>query len=464
MIRRASALLACVALGLATVVCAATPVPDERVAAYQDFRHAFDAADYTTALPLATRVVELTRNQFGGESRELVNPLTNLGTTYYRMRDFGMALDTYREALTILDNQGNAADEQLVRPLHGMGAALRGLKRDEEAITPFKRAVEIVRNREGLYSPAQLPLLKQLIACYSSAGQPQEAGREQQYALNVAESAYGKNDLRLLDALQDYALWNEAVGQYTAARLVYVRAVQIADDALGSTNLKAVPGLRGIARTYRLAFVNGESEEAAATATSTMQDSLNANLLSRATSAPSSDGERALRDALQRLSAAKEPQPRLRGEVLTDLGDWYLTAGVASRAMGAYREAWHAMGEKDAQESLGTPFAVVYRPPVIATSRKQADPDQYDEQEIRLQLTIAADGNVRGATVANPVAEHEAAERAVVAAAKRALWRPAFRDGEPVAASDVSFSEHVYIRKPAEKKPDDRKPAEKKAS
>src|SRR5689334_9678515 len=209
---------------------AAEAPPDERIAAYQEFRHAFDASEYAMALPLAQRVVELTRSQYGNEAQQLVNPLTNLGTAYYRLRNFGMALDTYREALTLLDSQGNATNEKLIRPLHGLGASLRALQRDSEAIVPFRRGVEIIRNREGLFAPGQLPLLKELIACYMSGGQYTDAGREQQYAFNVAETSFGKNDLRLLEPLDEYARWNEAVGQYSAARLLHARAVVIADD------------------------------------------------------------------------------------------------------------------------------------------------------------------------------------------------------------------------------------------
>src|SRR5689334_11036403 len=125
----------CMALVLlAGAALGAEAPPDERIAAYQEFRHAFDAGEYSAALPLAQRVVELTRSQYGNEAQQLANPLTNLGTTYYRLRNFGMALDSYREALTLLDLQGNATNERLIRPLHGMGAALRGLQRDSEAI------------------------------------------------------------------------------------------------------------------------------------------------------------------------------------------------------------------------------------------------------------------------------------------------------------------------------------------
>lgn len=428
--------------------CAEVP-PDERAAAYQEFRRSFDAGEFVVALPAAVRVVDLTRNQFGKDAPQLANPLTNLGTTYYRLKRFGEALDNYREALTLLDLAGNATDERLVRPLHGMGAALRGLARDAEAITPFKRAIEILRNRDGLYTAAQLPLLKELVACHTAAGQMADANRDQQYAFTVAETAFGKDDLRMLGPLDDYAQWQEIAGQFSAARVLHARAVQLADAKLGDRNIAAVPGLRGIARTYRLAYLFGETEESAQSA-STLQDQLAPSMLTRVVNTPSSEGERALRNALDRLNASSEAKAAQRADVLIDLGDWYLIAGLAPRALASYRDAWQVLGA-DAKARLGAPQMLVYRPPAMAVSRRGYSTDTHEEQEVRLHLAVQPTGEIREAIVMNSAPEREATERAVIAAVKRGLWRPGLDEANPVAVSDVEFVERVFVRRPKDK-------------
>ena len=48
-------------LAVAVPVMTAEQTADERVATYRQFRSAFDAGNFTTALPLAAQVVELTR-------------------------------------------------------------------------------------------------------------------------------------------------------------------------------------------------------------------------------------------------------------------------------------------------------------------------------------------------------------------------------------------------------------------
>src|SRR5215471_6585785 len=60
----------------------------DRVQVYHDFRAAFDARRYQDALPLAEKLVSMTQEQYGATDRALVNPLSNLGTTQYRLKDY----------------------------------------------------------------------------------------------------------------------------------------------------------------------------------------------------------------------------------------------------------------------------------------------------------------------------------------------------------------------------------------
>ncbi len=435
---------AIVAQPLSTAGAAGTP--DERAAAYREFREAFDRGDYKTALPAADRVVEMTRSQFDDDAPEIASALTNLATTYYRMKSYGDALDNYRAAIDVLELQGNTSDPRLVRPLHGLGSALIALQRQEEAIIPLKRAVDIVRARSGLHAEEQLAPLKTLIAAYADTGLTTEAGREQDYAFSVAEQVYGKSDPRMLGPIDDLALWYEKTGRYTAARLLHTRAVQIADLA-NEGGIEAVPGLRGIARCFRLSYSYGESQESMQFAVNTMGDVRTGGQVAQAIDAPSSDGERALRSALSRLGNAPE-RAALRGAVLVDLGDWYLTASMKSRALENWRSAWKELAAAGDTSRLRQPTAVIYLPPPIAVSQHQRDPDENTEEVVKIQLAIDATGDVRDATVANPAPAREAAEKAVMAAVRRSAWRPAFRNGEPIAVNDYVFEEKVYVKPP----------------
>jgi tetratricopeptide (TPR) repeat protein len=444
--RASAVLLATLAIALPVATAGAAGTPDDRVVAYQEFRGAFDKGDYPTALTAAARVVEMTKSQFGADAQELANPLTNLATTYYRMREYGQALDGYRAAITILETQNDATDPRLVRPLHGMGSALQGMNRQDEALLPLKRGLDILRNRDGLHAVTQLPVLKTLITGYVATGRMADAGREQEYAYTVAEMSYGKQDQRMLGPIDDLARWYEETGRYAGARLLHMRAVQIADTA-HPNGVEAIPGLRGVARSFRLAAIYGESQDSISAAALAYPDLYNGGPVNPALIAPSTNGELALRSALSRL-AGMPAQAAQRGAILVDLGDWYLTANKLSRAQETWREAWKELEAANDTSLLDKPVAVTYVAPAMAVSRHQRDPAEHSEQRVQIRLAIDANGRVRDATVANPAADREAVEKSVMSAARLAAWRPAFRAGAPVAVDDHLFTELVYVKLP----------------
>jgi hypothetical protein len=158
--------------------------------------------------------------------------------------------------------------------------------------------------------------------------------------------------------------------------------------------------------------------------------------------APSTEGERALRNAVQRLGTGAD-NAKVRGEVLVDLGDWYRTADKEARAVETWRLAWKQLAAANDTALLARPHLVVYRKPAVALARHDED---YSGQDVELHLAIDADGDLREATVANPAPEREAAERSVISAVRRGTWRPAFADGEPVAMNDYLFRERVYVK------------------
>ncbi len=444
--RTPARLLAALACLIPLWSTAADAPGDERTAVYNQYRTAFDARNYQEALPLAVRVVELTTSQYGAEAPELANPMTNLATTLYRLGQHGEAIDNYRRALTVLDLNGNATDPRLVAPLHGLGVTLRAMDRHDEAIVPLKRAVDIIRNREGLHAAAQLPVLQALIDCYEKTWRLEDAGREHQFAFNIAEQAYGSEDRRMIGPLLELADWQEQTGRYTAARVLYMRAVQIADRAQPGS-VDAVDALRGIARTFRLAYLNGESQDAVMATQTDLPPSL-AQMQMAGMAAPSGEGERALRNALERLGPAGDDAAAQRGEILLELGDWYRVANAGQRAMNTWMQAWAELAKAGDTAAMEEPAPIVYRKPSQAASLRPQDPQQYVVEDVQLRVSVAADGDVRDATVVNPAARRESVERSLLAAVRRATWRPAFAGGMPVTTTDFQFSEAMYVRLP----------------
>ncbi|MBX5459560.1 MAG: tetratricopeptide repeat protein [Steroidobacteraceae bacterium] len=414
---------------------------EERQAVYREFRQLFDTRRYEEALPVADRLVKMTIEQYGENDRALANPLTNRGTVYYRIKNYEAAEKDYQRSLEILEATGGATDRQLLRPLHGLGAAHFAEAEYVDASVALKRAVDLSRNLDGLFNAGQLQILDPLISSYIALNLMNEAEKEQQYALRVAETAYGKNDVRMLKPLDRYGRWLEQIGRYTTARLMYARALTIAEKSGGRGTTLAVDPLLGIARSYRLEFVNGAEE--VPTAPDPFVD--NDMPISSEGQRLNPDGERALRLALNALEGATPVDQKKRGQTLVELGDWYMSAGALTKGLDTYREAWKALSEANAVELLQMPRLLAYRPPPTSARRSRLGPDESEERYVELRYTVTRDGRTSDVQTVSADAS-ESAQKAVVSAMKKARYAPRFVNGEPVDTPNVTWREIILVK------------------
>lgn len=442
----AALLLYCAAAAAGSQPSTSAPAatPDERVAVYREFRSAFDARDYAAARAAAEKLVALTEARFGAESRELVNPLSNLGAVHYRLADYPAAETAFARAVRIIDGQMAGADRALIRPLQGLGETYLATRQYAESAIALKRAIDLMRNLDGLFTVDQLETLDSLIEAYIALDRLQDAEKESQYAFRVAESAWGRDDLRLLDPLDRLARWYEFVGRYTMARGLHARALQLAETRSGSGSVLTVKPLRGLARTYYLEFLYGAEETDAAGS-----DPLAPPPTQNATGRLNPDGERALRMALAALSRQRPPDPAERTATLIELGDWYLIGGATSRAHEAYRQGWAQSADAgpEARAPLTAPRRLAYRPPSIAVSRASPSrPEEYEERFVELRFTVGVDGRVSAVETAATDAP-PAAERAVAFAVRKARYAPRLENGEPVETTGVLLRERVLVKR-----------------
>lgn len=446
--RRSSSLVALVALSVSALAPIGWSDDDElRWNAHQRFLTAIAANDTTAAMEHAAETLRLSEERFGVKDRQLVNPLTNLGTAYFRHGDLTRAEALYTRAITLIEGQVAGADRLLIRPLHGLGETLLASDRAEEAIVPLKRAVDLSRNLDGLFNLAQLEYLDALIDAYVATNRTAEADREQQYAFRVAESEYGRNDLRLLDPIDRFARWFESVGRYSTARGLHARALQLTERLAADNLLLAVPALRGLARTWSLEYLYGPEVEARPGAEIT--DGSDAPSLLQTNARLSADGERALRNAIDILRRAGT-QPLVLADTWLQLGDWYLLAGNQDRLNAAYAEAWNARAaiSAEALTIYSAPRLVFYRPPPAASSRfKPGNIDEYELKTVELRLRVGRDGRVLDAAVERSDAT-DAINRSTLFAARRARYAPRLEDGKTVETEAVPLVEMLWVKIP----------------
>ncbi len=433
------------AAAIAVVLLLPTPalaVTDaDRLAVYKEFRTHFDARQYEAARPLAEKLVQLTEEQYGPEELPLATPLTNLATVNYKLGNFPAAIENYQRSLRILQSKSTLADKAQIPPLHGLGVSFMGAHDPQSAVVALKRAADLSRNTDGLFNIGQVEFIDVLIDAYAASGRWAEAEKESLYAMRVEEAAYGRSSIKLLDRLDKLARWYENDRRYTSERNVYDRALAILSRGAPATDLRRVGPLRGIARSYRLELFYGV--EGADTGGTFNSGSLGAPVFNEGTQ--QRRGESTLTTALEIIDSNTPVNLQLRGEVLTDLGDWYLVTNALRRAYDTYAEAWKALSQVDGTRYLEVPRILAYRPSISSVDRSQLDPAEAVLKTVELHFTVDRDGRVDNVT--SPTTDvPDAIVKNSIASMRRSRYAPRIENGAAVATQDVVFIEQVLVR------------------
>lgn len=434
---------------------------EERATVHGQFLAEFGRANYEAALPFAELLVSLTEEQFGAGNRALAIPLTNLGTTLYRLQRFDAAQRAYERAIVVLEKEATTTDRDLLRPLQGLGMSYASTDQPARAANTLKRAIDLSRNLDGLYNPEQLEFLRSLISAYVTESRIEEAERENKFAFRVAEMAYGPTDPRMIQAYEELAQWYEYVGNFPMARDNHLAALNLAFRTSGRGSLPTVAPLRGIARTHLAEFI-ANPDGTAVPVFPTMPGVPPSAVASEGMGGvPNPQGERALREA---LAVAEKQQPAddaLMGSILVQLGDWYFVSEIGDGARRAWREGWQALSRAGDASLVAAPRQLRYRAPSSSVTRFKEEVSvlDYDEYTVAATFTVDASGKVNEVVI-DPASAPERTRRSVETALKRALYAPRIENGETVATPGVTWTERMLVRKTPEKPPE--KSAEKK--
>jgi tetratricopeptide (TPR) repeat protein len=409
----------------------------DRAQVYHEFRTEFDARKYSEALSLAQKLVAMTEEQYGPTDRSLAIPLCNVATTQYRLHDYKSAEETYLRTVKIVEDSGGGADRALLRPLHGLGATYFATHQYEDAALMLKRALDLSRNLDGLFNLEQMSILDPLIDSLAALDRNDDVERAFDYSVRVAEAAYGKSDLHVVQPLDRSARWQEKMGRYPTARILYARALTIAEQAGPGQAINTVEPLEGIARTYRLEFVNSQADKTD-----------KADVYAPAQSADdrqrlNPDGERALLMALRVLESGDHMR---RGTAFVELGDWYLSGGLQNRGLAAYRRAWQEFEQGGSTAALAAPRQLAYRAPLAAVSRAKGDRDNLEEHFVEVSFTVSNEGRTSDVITTESDAP-PAQQKAVLFAIRRARYAPRFEMGNAVETTGVRFRERLLSKK-----------------
>lgn len=439
---------------LFTALLATAPVAakgaetDRRADVYEQFRQAFAAEDYKTALPLAEELTRLLE-QADPLDRQLPTAYNNLGVVQFRSGDVAAAERSFMHALELLEATQGIASRKLISPLAGLGAVYAAQGQHARAAAVLQQALGISRRANGLFNVDQLDILDALIRSYEALGAQEDLDREQRYALQVVQQEYGYDDPRTLPAMTRAATWYERTGRFEAARYLWIHSVQIASREGGGRNAATIAGLLGVARTFRLQYVQDPESllntDIPVDPFTGRTDPLAISQQRAGKLKLDRDGKAAVLEALEILDSTESPPRTPLINTLMELGDWYITSHEPDKAVAYYQRAWPLLVEAAAEgepNPLLEPRPLFYRPPTAASRSLTQTDGPLVRKPIEFSMTILATGQTAGVTPVTDAPEGQISQ--IRRALDRAWFSPRFEDGQPVTTEGFRFVEYWF--------------------
>ena len=429
--------------------------------AFAEFRHAFDAGKYATAVPFAQRVLQLAEAEASTPVDEEVQvALMNLAMTQYLSGDYVGAEASYARAITVVEASGRPLHARLARAYAGLAAAYHETNRHDLAVKNFQHAVALTRRHEGLLNEAQVPLLEKYVDSLTELGRYPEALQGWKYVMRIATRKHGDNSPALAPTLERIGRWYTQVGLYEQARRTLRRAIELVEAAEGEESPKLIGPLTALAACNRRQlidpkqdlFASPDAERAA------MYHEPGLGMPGTVSStALVSEAERALLRAAGIAEARAETSPVQVADVRTQVGDWYQSRGLAERALPNYQKAW-AAASRVKQEHEGRPIveALFGQPVLLQIVRPDGwdkfasrSPEEVETRSVVLELTVSAEGRAEQVKVIDDSGDERRAQK-TTDALQTARYRPRMQNGAPVATTGISFTQTWILPLPTD--------------
>ena len=210
----------------------------------------YQAGKYDEAIPLAQRLVELTRSRSRKEPRAHANALGILGDLYREKGRYAEAEPLYKSAHGMLEKELGPDRREVGQSLNRLGLLYWAQGRYAEAEPLYKRALAIDEKVLGPDHPTIGTLLNNLAVLHVRQGRFSEAEPLYERARAIAEKALGPDHPDVGRALTHLALLYADQGRYAEAEPLYKRALAIREGALGPNHPEVAGTLNSLALLY----------------------------------------------------------------------------------------------------------------------------------------------------------------------------------------------------------------------
>ena len=415
---------------------AAVSDEEELLAQFRRFQELMANDSIDEADSVAKRVVELAIRTSGPDSTDTAKALTNLAIVQQRTEQYDAAIQNYEGAVEIIEEKTDRLDAMLINPLKGLGATQLANGRPDQAILTFGRAVHITHVNAGPHNIDQVELLESLAETNLILGEVDQARNVHELIYNLNERHYRANMLDLIPSLERRARWQHRTGYYNDERATYRRIIRILEEKHGKEDLSLIEPHIELGKSYY--YIDANPAEVYS-----QVNPYSAEIYFKKAVRIAEDNEDA--------TWVEEAQTKIA------LADYYMQQQSVPSARKVYRDVWNLLSETDERLEHRARVLEQVNPLVLAVV------PEFAGEASRSDL-IATDIEVRQGNVAvtysvsdrGRVSDLEVVEfspedfpdmlRDVQRQVRARLYRPRFRDGEPVDTTDQLFTHEFYYR------------------
>jgi TonB family protein len=412
--------------------------------------------------------VNAARSGADADPLALEEALTALGDAYLAANQYSAAEAAYVEAVRSAEQHGGGETQRVLAPLTGLGTTLAKAGHHLDAIPHLQRAVAITRAQLGMFDLRQQDVLKTLAGSLTALNRQPEAQDAMVYRVRVAEKTYGEGNPKVIPWLCDLGNWFADIGKTPEARMTFYTALNIVGTTESLNAPIIVEPLRGIARAWMLrpSYPDAWRRPPRPTLCPSLEfnplppagcTAAHRDAIGRLALEPRTlhqEGEDALKRALRIVESDPDSPVQTRIETLLQMGDWYQIKESPSEALTYYQRAWQLIRATpklpdSAATALNVPLRVYYPTPQIVAYVPQVAAVDTQSHYVQLEFTVAADGSVHNARIV----DHDTRElyaRDVLKAVRDSRFRPRFVEGQPVAATGITYREVFWTGKPRE--------------
>ena len=347
--------------------------------------------------------------------------------------------------------QGGPYSQALAEPLGDLARYYRRQGDFAAALSLYGQALHNLRVNEGLYSEGQVPLVREMLSLYRDAGEYESLDDRYDYFFRLYGSGQPPYDDLRLRAVTEYLRWQREAylrGLRSSDRDLLTlfernsRLLRRNDDAPPlppeweqALVLSQIQNLYVLAQAVEPLVVSGNSsnvfsnsrrlpgagpDEQQQDFTRTRLENIDRTVLAR--------GRRLMEDLL-----AKTPPDRVkqRALLLRELGDWYQWHESSARAMDYYQQSIALLQGAQRSDLVEQWWG---QPVELPDSNVFVVPGQSSGDSLQVGMTVSASGRV----TVDSLAFNGAPTDNIGSRLRRELdstrFRPAFVNGEPVAA------------------------------